>query len=267
MRYVRTVASSSRVALVRTDAGLAYLKAINNPQGPHTLACDWLGTVLARRFGLQTFEISVLELTDLDEIPLDESTFAEPGPAFVAKAEDGTTMGDREALIGVVNTDDILRLVVFDTWGRNCDRYAPGLGRNGPARMNLDNLFLSTEGAPEAGFILKAIDHGHILTCGKPIDRSLANIDNTHDERLYGLFPFFRGYVSVEGIDEAADLLRKAGPDLWGDILGSIPAEWGLSNEARQAIDGFLLERARFLIDNLHRIVYSEPNPSNPDSG
>ena len=266
LRYVRTVASGSRVALVRTDAGLAYLKAINNPQEPHTLACDWLGTKLARRFGLETFDISVLEIADLDEIPLDESTRAEPGPAFISRAEGGVTMGGSKALTAVENLDCIPRLVAFDTWVRNCDRYAPGLGRDGKARMNPDNVFLSTEGAPEGRFILKAIDHGHILTCGKALDRSLANIDNTHDERLYGLFPFFRGDISVEAIDDATDLLRAAGPHLWRDILSSIPGAWGLSEDTCLAIDRFLLDRARFLVDNLHRIAYSELHSVTPDS-
>ena len=60
LRYVRTVRSSSRTAFVQTDAGGAYLKAVNNPEGPHVLACDWFGTHLARRFGLPTFDVAVV---------------------------------------------------------------------------------------------------------------------------------------------------------------------------------------------------------------
>lgn len=267
LRYVRTVASSSRVALINTDAGPSYLKAINNPQGPHILACDWLGTRLARRFGLRTFDVAVLELTELDEIPLDQGVLAEPGPAFVARAEQGSTMGGPKALSSVENIDDIARLIVFDTWVRNCDRYGPGLGRGGEARVNLDNLFLSTEDAPEGKFILKAIDHGHVLTCGGAIDRRLAHIDNTQDERLYGLFPFFRGYVSAEEIEEAGTFLSNVTNELWSDLLAAIPAAWGVSNEGLRAIDRFLLARALFLTDNLHRIVHSELYPATLDFG
>jgi hypothetical protein len=265
LRYVRTVASSSRVALIHTDAGPAYLKATNNPQGAHVLACDWFGTRLAQRVGLRTFDVAVIELTESDEIPLDQSVLAEPGPAFVARAEQGSTMGGAKALSSVENIDDIARLIVFDTWVRNCDRYGPGLGRDGEARMNLDNLFLSAEGAAEGMFTLKAIDHGHVLTCGGLIDRRLANIDNTHDERLYGLFPFFRGYVSADQINQAGALLSNVSSELWNDLLAAIPGAWGVSKEGLQAIDGFLLARAHFLVDNLNRMVHSELNPGTLD--
>ena len=42
---------------------------------------------------------------------------------------------------------------------------------------------------------------------------------------------------------------------MWLEILDSVPNEWQLSNEARGAIDRFLLERARFLVNNLEHIV------------
>lgn len=135
LRYVRTVASSSRTALIQTDTGAAYLKAINNPEGPHVLACDWFGTQLARRFGLRTFDVAVLEIGDLDEIPLNGS-LAQPGTAFVSRAEEGITMGGHRALSNVENIGDIPRLVVFDTWVRNCDRYAPNWKPDGNDAFN-----------------------------------------------------------------------------------------------------------------------------------
>lgn len=93
LRYVRTVRSSSRTAFVQTDAGGAYLKAVNNPEGPHVLACDWFGTHLARRFGLPTFDMAVVPLTELDEIQLEANLWAGTGAAFVAREEKGQTMG------------------------------------------------------------------------------------------------------------------------------------------------------------------------------
>lgn len=156
LRYTETVASSSRTAVVETDAGEAYLKAINNPEGPHVLACDWVGTHLARRFGLPTFDTAILEIDDIDDIPID-GTFASSGPAFVTRGEVGSTMGGGKGLKNIENIADLPRLVVFDTWVRNCDRYGPGYGRDDKPRINLDNLFLSTEGAPKGRFTLKAI--------------------------------------------------------------------------------------------------------------
>lgn len=114
LRYTETVASSSRTAVVETDAGEAYLKAINNPEGPQVLACDWVGTHLAQRFGLPTFDTAILEIDEIDEIPI-EGTFASSGPAFVTRGEVGSTMGGGKALKNVENIADLPRLVVFDT--------------------------------------------------------------------------------------------------------------------------------------------------------
>ena len=124
LRYIETVESSSRTAIIETDEGRAYLKAINNPQGVHVLACDWLGTKLARRFGLHTFDVAVLYLTEDDEIPLDDG-FAGLGPAFVARAEndESGTLGGERTLANVTNLEDLARIIVFDTWTKNCDRY------------------------------------------------------------------------------------------------------------------------------------------------
>lgn len=163
--------------------------------------------------------------------------------------------------------DDTARLIVFDTWVRNCDRYAPGLNREGEPRMNPDNLFLSAENAPKGKFILKAIDHGHIFTCGRPLTDKLANIDNTKDERLYGLFPFFRAYVTTEQLEEVAKELSRVRSDLWKDLLESIPDAWDVSAEARRAIDKFLLERARFLAGNLRVFAHRELQPDILDFG
>jgi len=242
------------VARVVTDSGPAYLKAINNPQGPHVLACDWIGTQLAARIGLQTFDVAVLNLVEGDEIPIG-NTFAQIGPCFVTRDEKGEPVGGENVLASVINPEHIPLLVVFDTWVRNCDRYGPGLGQGGHDRARLDNLFLSSEAAPPGQFVIKAIDHGDILTCGRELTPRLAHIDFVRDELLYGFFPIFTRYVTSEQILRAAEILQGARSEMWLEILDSVPNEWQLSNEARGAIDRFLLERARFLVNNLEHIV------------
>jgi hypothetical protein len=126
--------------------------------------------------------------------------------------------------------------------------------------MRLDNLFLSNEEASLGKFVLKAIDHGDILTCGRELTPRLAHIDFIRDEVLYGFFPIFSRYVTSEQIVAAGDFLQAARPEMWADILASIPNEWQLSNEACDAIDRFLLERARFLVDNLEHIGNNHMN-------
>jgi hypothetical protein len=255
LRYVETIGSSSLTAIVQTDAGRAYLKAINNPQSPHVLACDWIGTNLARRFGLQTFDVAILEIEDGDEIPLDQNTIAQIGPAFVTCEEKGEPLAGESSLRSVQNLGDIPRLVVFDTLVRNCDRHRPA-NEEEPRRINRDNLFLSEEGAEEGKFILKAIDHGHIFSCGRPLTRNLADIANVKDDRLYGLFPFFEEYVTTEEIARIAlEELQNLRAEMWEDLLNSVPTAWQVSSDAKQAIGRLLLERARFLADNIESIA------------
>jgi hypothetical protein len=223
------------------------------------LVCDWIGTQLAQRIGLQTLDVALLELTEGDEIPVGD-TLAQIGPSFVTRDEEGEPVGGETVLASIINRADLPLLIVFDTWVRNCDRYALGMGQGGRPRMRLDNLFLSSEDAPSGQFVLKAIDHGDILTCGRELTPRLAHLDFIRDEVLYGLFPIFRRYVTSEQIVAAGEILQAARPEMWADILASVPNEWQLSNEARDAIDRFLLERARFLVHNLEHIVNNYMN-------
>src|SRR5258708_29171525 len=86
MEIAGSADTSTGVTEVTTDSGRAYLKPMGNRQGPHVLATDWVGTHLARWFGLNTFEIAILTLQDDDVYDLPRGAKATPGPAFAAKA-------------------------------------------------------------------------------------------------------------------------------------------------------------------------------------
>jgi hypothetical protein len=174
LRFEKPLDTSMGTARIVTDAGKAYLKALGNPQGPHGLACEWVGTQLARWLGLRTFDFALLTLDELDEIPFLRGGHAQPGPAFVTRAEKGHTWGGApEELKAVENCDDVARLVVFDTWTLNCDRHPPNLSERKP---NYDNVFLSEEGAARGRFRLVAMDHTHCFTCGRDLTKRLASI-------------------------------------------------------------------------------------------
>jgi hypothetical protein len=64
MEIAGSADTSTGATEVTTDAGRAYIKPMGNRQGPHVLATDWVGTHLARWFGLSTFEIAILTLED-----------------------------------------------------------------------------------------------------------------------------------------------------------------------------------------------------------
>lgn len=123
MEVAGSIDTSTGTTEVTTDAGRAYIKPMGNRQGPHVLATDWVGTHLAKWFGLSTFDIALLNLGADDVFDLPRGAKAKPGPAFASRALPGDPWGRSGLQLDlIVNPEDITRLVVFDTWTLNCDR-------------------------------------------------------------------------------------------------------------------------------------------------
>jgi hypothetical protein len=68
LRTDRALRTATDTVQVMTDAGSGYLKALGNHGSPHYLAADLIGTQLANWLGLPTFEFTIIQVTDLDEI-------------------------------------------------------------------------------------------------------------------------------------------------------------------------------------------------------
>ncbi|WP_165233370.1 HipA family kinase [Aquisphaera insulae] len=245
-RFIRNFDTGTEAVLVLTDAGEGYLKAMGNAGGEHCLACEWVATHLARWFKLETFDFSLIDITDLDEIPLSRSGNARPGPAFITRAEFGEPWGGKVSeLKYLINPGDISRLVVFDTWILNCDRHAP----EGRRRPNYNNVFLSRE-APEGYLRLKAMDHTHAFTCGHDLTQRVATIDRIQDPNAYGLFPGFRRRLDQDAFQSALDDLRGLPRPFVEEVIRSVPEEWEVGREAREALSDFIVRRAHFLATN-----------------
>jgi hypothetical protein len=243
VRFLGSIDSGTEVARVLTDVGEAYLKAMGNKGGEHCLACEWVGSHLARWFKLPTLDFAIINVTEADEIPLHGGKQASPGPAFITRAEFGESWsGKAKQLHRLINPNDISRLVAFDTWILNCDRHAPR-GRRVP---NHNNVFLSTE-APEGHLLLKAIDHTHAFTCGKGIGRHVAYIDNIKDDNVYGLFPSFATKLDPDSFQQAQADLASVPSQLVEQIVSSIPREWDVGSDARSVLTKFIVERAQYL--------------------
>jgi hypothetical protein len=139
---------------VETDQGEGYLKAIGNPGGEHCIACEYVGTQLARWFCLPTFDFALVNVSDVDMLPFSKGGNAKPGPAFITRKERGQPWGGSEReLKKLINPNDLTRLVIFDTLTLNWDRYS--IDAPGKRRINRDNVFLSQEGPP-GKLVLKA---------------------------------------------------------------------------------------------------------------
>jgi len=255
-RFIKSVATATETVLVETDQGRGYLKALGNKSGPHALACEWIGTNLAKLIGLQTLDFSIIEIADDDEVPLASGGLALPGPAFITRAERGTSWGGKATeLERLANPEDIGRLVLLDTWVLNCDRYPADLTARKP---NRDNVFLSRAGAQRGKFVIKAIDHTHCLTCGRELNLNIAHIDTVRDARVYGLFPEFKPLLDRSEVTRAvADLKMISRTDIQR-VVESIPSAWQVNAATREALVSFLSDRAVFLSENFVSLLWPQ---------
>lgn len=246
--------TSTGATEVTTDAGLAYIKTLGNRQGPHVLATDWVGTHLAKWFGLSTFEIAILRVEEAAVFELPRGAMAEPGPAFVARAENGDAWGGGpKVLETIVNPEDITRLVVFDTWTQNCDRhyFDPAV-----RKPNHANVFLSTEDVEAGKTRLIAMDHGLcFIRSGTDLTARLAHIDNVRDEHVYGLFPAFLGRLRADTIVDCVARLRELEAKTVESIIATVPTEWDVSVQVRQAWSELIFRRAGFTANNVERWI------------
>jgi hypothetical protein len=263
-RFIKGFSTSARTALVTTDAGPGYLKALGAPEGPHTLAAELVATQLARWFKLSTFDFAIVTLDEVDEIPFvdnqgNRTGLAAPGPAFITRQESGETWsGDEKQLRRLVNPQDIARLVVFDTWVLNCDRHSHPAGkRPHKPRVNRGNVFLSEE-APAGQLLLKAMDHTHCFTCGAEWTKKLAQIGIISDTRIFGLFPEFRRFLNRDDLLQAiADLRRIRQRDLV-EMTTGIPNEWDVSPGVTDSLVELLLRRATYVADTIENNIWPQ---------
>jgi hypothetical protein len=262
-RFLNGIPSSARTAIVETDAGTGYLKALGNPEGPNTLACELVGTRLAQWLGLPTLDFALIEVDEIDDIPFynaagEPEGHALPGMAFVTRKERGETWGGKQRqLKELMNPKDISRLVVFDTWTLNCDRY--GLNKNPlkRPRINRGNVFLSEE-ALKGTLCLKAIDHTHCFTCGRPLTSRVADLDTIQDERVFGLFPEFRKYLNRDAVQDSAARLRELERSFAASTMQDIPSSWEVKKGVQEAWVDLIVRRAGFVSERIEAKLWPQ---------
>lgn len=253
-RVVRSIATSTAPIHVDTDAGEGFLKALGNPEGPHALACELVGSMLASWMGLTTFDFAIMELTEDDEVPFATGGKALPGPAFITRAVEGFSWGgDSKQLRSIVNPLDINGLVVLDTWTLNADRYAPD-GR----RVNRDNVFFIKSAEGPGATRLVAMDFTHAFRHEQDINRRLSFIERIRDERIYGRFPEFRNFLSQEEVKRLSELLQTFSWANADSIIREIPAAWQVDRDGQSALARLITDRAHFLAEHIELLLWPE---------
>ncbi len=248
-RVARILETSTRVAQVETDVGSGYIKTAQNPEGPHTLACELIGTRVAQWLRLPTLEWSVIQLSAADATAWPEDGAPRPGPAYITREVSGHPWGGTQAeLRRIENAQDLVGLVVLDTWLLNCDRYR----ESDPVRRRERNVFFSWEAATPSKIRALAIDHTHCFTCGKELRaRRLSNIDLILSDEVFGLFPEFKSLVTHDTLEPFMDRLDSFSAEDAAGIVADVPDEWGWSPEIGRAMGDFLVRRAAFLAAHL----------------
>lgn len=254
-RFEAGLDTSMGTARIITDAGRTYIKAMGNRQGPHLLAVELIATRLAHWFKLSVLDHAVIEIdSSVDEIPFLRGGFAESGPAFVTRAIQGHPWGgSSEELKSVVNPQEISRLVVFDSWVRNCDRYPPDLTERKP---NYDNVLLEELAGDDADRLrLIAMDHTHCFGCGRDLDARASHIDRVKDDRVYGLFPGFVPWIQRFEVEGAVADLSMLDRDWVESVVNDVPEKWDVPAEAKRALADLICWRAKFVNDYLVEAV------------
>lgn len=121
---------------------------------------------------------------------------------------------------------------------------------DGGWRINFDNVFLSEE-APAGKLLLKAMDHTHCFTCGGDLTAKIARIERVRDERVFGLFKPFRRYLDRSAVKRTIQRLRALNRKTVQEIVQTIPKKWDVSPAARRALVDLIVDRARFVADDI----------------
>lgn len=248
IRVVESYDTSMGTTKIKTDATFGYIKALGNRQGPHALASEWVASSLARWFGLTVPDFAVLPLTQESCFALPRNGRTQAGPAWVSRHTSGRTwQGSETELRDLENPEDVTRLVVFDTWVRNCDRHPPDLSVRRP---NYANVYLADTDRPGRSRLL-AIDHTHCFDCGRDWSERLGEIDKVKDESTYGLFPSFAPFVDAGQLHWCMSLLRSVTRQQVEAIVSGVPREWGVDDRARDALVAQIHGRAAFVADRI----------------
>ncbi|MCC7171367.1 MAG: hypothetical protein IT459_13045 [Planctomycetes bacterium] len=243
---------------VQLDVGRAYMKVAHAECHPHGLAAEYIGTRLAHEFGLRTFDFGLIELSESDASSLAPEIRCDAGPAFVTRTLSRLEWNGKGRLLQRVPAGVLARLVVFDTWLRNDDRYPPvdaigALQSSWPP--NRDNVFLTEDGALDGALELIAMDFGRAMIGGREFTSRLSHVDCIKDPWVYGLYPVFLPFTTPGLVQTALADLGRVRPESIQEVVAAVPGAWQVGVRERETIVRHLVDRAHFLVDNVPRML------------
>ncbi|MEF2549728.1 HipA family kinase [Aurantimonas sp. E1-2-R+4] len=213
------------------------MKAANNRQGTAALVSELVSAELASWLGLSVPPFSVIHTIDI-EIMMERPLEAMEAPLFFSRfVSNAVTRDGTDNLIKKLSRpDDVSRLVIFDTWIRNVDRFDN-------AGSNSDNLLF----APiKRRYELTPIDHTHCFTDDiSGFEVGIARVEWIEDPNVYGLFPEFEPHITALAVDNVLNDLSSLTRVKVEEIVASVPALWGLGPGMSRSLLNFVERRCR----------------------
>lgn len=104
------------------------------------------------------------------------------------------------------------------------------------------------------------MDHGLcFIRSGEDLTKKLAQIDKVRDEHVYGLFPEFRSRLQDDIIVKCAARLKEMDIETARAMIETVPTQWEVSKEAREAWAELIYRRADIVADKIQEWIQSVP--------
>ncbi|WP_166434076.1 HipA family kinase [Roseovarius spongiae] len=244
--------TSTKPLVVETDVGTALCKYCGNPAGTDALCSELIASELLALLSYDAPAHALVRLSkrfDLQEF----GVHVEDGTAFLTRWEPLaiTFSGEGGLLDSVSNPEMVSKVLVFDTWIKNVDRFvsSPGLSTE-----NLDNLLFVPDNKRVR---MMVIDHSHSFT--ETTFEDGFSDDWWDDEDVCGTHQSLATFVREDALHQGLDEISAVSREQLERIVGLVPPEWGLSQRARVRLVDGLLNRAGEMKHWLPRKLLREP--------
>lgn len=240
LRVVKVKDTSTSPLFVETDQGHAVLKYLGNKAGSDALISEYICAELANAIGVETPDYAVV---CIDEFEVGPGISVQGGPAFMSRFVDGAFELSPSLLKRLRDPRQITKLIIFDTWIRNADRYS--CDHYGDVDIDKpENVLLAKD---KRKIRLLAIDHSHAI-CDETLEDGLGDawVDETD---VYGFFPMFAPYLDRLVAQETLDAVRTIDEGRIRLICERVPQEWGMNQALANSLAQCIAARGERLTD------------------
>jgi hypothetical protein len=165
---------------------------------------------------------------------------------------------DSKELKRLSNPEVISRLIVFDTWVGNVDRYFVRMQHGEPRpHRNEGNVFLSHETEPKR-LKITAYDHTHCHFALISASLQTEIQGKIEDPAVYGNFPEFCKLIKRELVREAATKLLEFTDAESRRVVETIPDEWLTDPSTRSRLAEFVTGRALYVAHSIERKLFPQ---------